>query len=185
MQAGRAEIAQLVERLLAKEEVAGSSPVFRSMNLHEGQQAPDFTLPDQNGTQHSLKQYRGSWVLLYFYPKDDTPGCTQEACTLRDNFPHFQNLKAVVLGISVDSVAKHKKFADKYELPFTLLADEQKTVVEQYGVWGQRSFVGIKYDGISRTSFLINPEGMIAKIYYDVEPASHATEVLRDIEQTV
>lgn len=153
------------------------------MDLHEGQKAPDFQLSDQDGVEHSLTEYRGGWVLLYFYPKDDTPGCTQEACALRDNLPHFHDLKATVLGISVDSVAKHKKFADKHELPFTLLADEEKTVVEQYGVWGERTFVGIKYLGTARTSFLINPEGVIAKIYENVEPDAHALEVLTDIKQ--
>lgn len=150
------------------------------MDLHIGQQAPDFRLPDQDGVEHSLSDYRGSWVLVYFYPKDDTPGCTKEACAIRDTFPDFQNLKVTVLGISVDSVAKHKKFVDKYELPFTLLSDEQKKVVEQYGVWGQKKFMGRTYMGTARTSFLINPDGMIAKIYRNVTPATHAVEVLAD-----
>ena len=109
--------------------------------------------------------------MLYFYPKDDTPGCTTEACTLRDNFPSLKKLKIVVLGISTDSTDSHKKFADKYKLPFTLLADEDKKVVEKYGVWQEKSMYGRKYYGIVRNSYLINPEGKIVKIYKKVKPA--------------
>lgn len=146
-----------------------------------GQTAPNFSLPDQEGKEHSLSSYTGKWVLVYFYPKDDTPGCTTEACKMRDNFPHIQNKKLVVLGISTDSVDSHKKFAQKYELPFTLLADEGKTVVNQYGVWGEKSFMGKKYMGTNRTSFLINPDGQIVKVYEKVNPAVHAEEVLADL----
>ncbi len=149
--------------------------------LEIGASAPAFTLPAQDGKTHALKDYAGSWVLLYFYPKDDTPGCTVEACALRDNFPKFKKLKAVVLGVSVDPVKKHAKFAEKYELPFTLLADEKKEVVEAYGVWGKKKFMGREYMGTKRWSFLINPEGKIAKIYEDVKPAQHAEEVLKDL----
>ena len=146
--------------------------------LKENQKAPLFELLDQNGEVHKLKDYLGQWVLIYFYPKDDTPGCTKEACAIRDNFPDFKKLKIVVLGISADSVASHKKFVDKYKLPFTLLADESKQVVEKYGVWGKKKFLGKEYMGIRRTSFLINPEGKIVKIYEDVKPDVHAEEVL-------
>lgn len=152
------------------------------MTLKIGQKAPAIKLPDQNGKIHELKDYSGQWVLVYFYPKDDTPGCTKEACALRDNFPKFKKLKAVVLGISIDSVKRHEKFATKYELPFTLLADENKEVVEKYGVWAEKSMYGRKYMGILRTSFLIDPTGKIAKIYEGVKPEAHAEEVLADLQ---
>lgn len=132
---------------------------------------------------HTLKEYRGKWVVLYFYPKDDTPGCTVEACQFRDNFPKFKRSKAVVLGVSVDPVKKHAKFAAKYELPFTLLADEEKEVVNLYGVWAKKKFMGREYMGILRTSFLINPQGKIAKVYESVKPETHAEEVLADIRK--
>lgn len=144
--------------------------------------APEFTLPDQDGKNHSLTDYRGKWVLLYFYPKDDTPGCTIEACTIRDQFADFQNIGAVVLGISTDSVASHKKFATGYNLPFTLLADVNKEVVGAYGVFGEKKFMGRTYMGTSRTSFLISPEGNIAKVYEKVKPESHAAEVIADLK---
>jgi thioredoxin-dependent peroxiredoxin len=146
-----------------------------------GQQAPDFTLPDQNGEPHTLSSYRGKWVLLYFYPKDDTPGCTIEACTIRDQFQDFEKINAVVLGVSTDSVASHKKFEKKYELNFPLLADEMKEVVGTYGVFGEKKFLGKTYMGIRRTSFLIDPEGKIAKVYEGVKPLVHAKEVLADL----
>lgn len=146
-----------------------------------GQQAPEFTLPDQDGAKHALSSYLGKWVLLYFYPKDDTPGCTIEACTIRDQFKDFQKINAVVLGVSTDSVASHKKFALAYELPFTLLADENKEVVGQYGVFGEKKFMGRTYMGTSRTSFLIDPSGKVAKVYEKVKPELHAAEVLADL----
>jgi peroxiredoxin Q/BCP len=149
--------------------------------LVAGSVAPDFTLPDQEGTKHTLSQYRGQWVLLYFYPKDDTPGCTKEACMIRDSFPDFRALDIVVLGVSVDGVASHKKFAQKYELPFILLADEEKTVVNLYHVWAKKKFLGREYLGTLRMSFLIDPTGVIAKVYDNVKPAVHAAEVLADI----
>ena len=149
----------------------------------QGTKAKNFTLPDQEGKLHTLKDYLGKWVVLYFYPKDDTPGCTVEACQFRDNLPKFKRSKAVVLGVSVDAVKKHAKFVTKYELPFTLLADEEKKVVELYGVWAKKKFMGREYMGILRTSFLINPEGKIAKVYEDVKPAEHALEVLKDIKE--
>ena len=145
--------------------------------------APDFKLPDQDEKIHSLKDYKGQWVLLYFYPKDDTPGCTKEACAIRDSFPSFGKLKAAVLGVSVDSVKSHKKFADKYELPFTLLSDEKKKVVKLYGVWDKKKMMGREYMGILRTSFLIDPQGKIVKIYENVKPEIHAGEVLADLKK--
>jgi len=151
------------------------------MKLEEKQKAPDFTLPDQGGAAHTLSDYRGSWVVVYFYPKDNTPGCTKEACAFRDSFPDFKKLKAVVLGVSVDSVGSHDKFAARHELPFTLLSDEEKKVVKAYGVWGKKKFMGREYMGTVRTSFLIDPDGAIAKIYRKVKPAEHADEILADL----
>jgi len=147
-----------------------------------GERAPEFTLPDQDGQERSLADYRGGFVLLYFYPKDGTPGCTAQACAIRDRFSDFAARGAAVLGVSVDSAASHRKFADKHKLPFTLLSDEEKTVVRRYGVWRKKKFMGKEFDGIVRTSFLIDPEGKIAKVYERVKPATHAEEVLADIE---
>jgi peroxiredoxin Q/BCP len=136
--------------------------------------APEFTLPDQDGTLHRLSDSHGQWVLLYFYPKDDTPGCTTEACAIRDQFPQFNNARLKVFGVSTDAVESHKKFAAKYGLPFPLLSDKEKDVVKRYGV---QSLIGTK-----RSSFLIDPEGRIAKIYTNVKPPQHASEVLTDLE---
>lgn len=147
----------------------------------EGKKAPAFSLPVQDGKTHTLSEYAGKWVLLYFYPKDDTPGCTVEACTIRDQFQDFKKIKAVVLGVSTDSVASHKRFADAYELPFTLLADADKKLVNKYGVWGEKNMMGRKYMGTKRTSFLIAPDGKIAKVYQNVKPPVHAEQVLKDI----
>lgn len=148
-----------------------------------GKTAPDFALLDQDGKSHSLKEYKGKWVLLYFYPKDDTPGCTIEACTIRDQFADFKKIKAIVLGVSTDSVASHKKFATGYNLPFTLLADEHKEVVGKYGVFGEKKFMGRTYMGTKRTSFLIDPKGKIAKVYEKVKPLTHAAEVVADLKE--
>jgi peroxiredoxin Q/BCP len=147
-----------------------------------GSLAPLFTLPDQNGEERPLASYKGQWVLLYFYPKDDTPGCTKEACAIRDAFPNFDAKKIVVLGISPDTVKSHKKFEEKYALPFTLLADTDKEVANLYGVWGPKKFMGREYEGVMRTSFLIKPDGTIAKVYEKVKPEIHADEVLTDLE---
>ncbi len=155
------------------------------MPLSAGNKAPDFSLPDQDGKIHALKDYAGKVVLLYFYPKDDTPGCTVEACTIRDSWGKFKKAGVVVLGMSVDTVVKHKKFADKYELPFTLLADVEKEVVNAYGVWAKKKFMGREYMGIKRWSFLIGADGKILKIYEDVKPSDHADEVLADAKAMV
>ena len=151
--------------------------------LKEGNIAPDFTLSDQDDKNHKLSDYKGKWVLLYFYPKDDTSGCTKEACMIRDELPNFKKLKVSVLGVSVDSVKSHKKFAEKYGLPFALLSDEDKKVVDKYGVWAEKSMYGRKYMGTLRTSFLINTNGKIAKIYKKVKPEIHAGEVLSDLKE--
>jgi peroxiredoxin Q/BCP len=146
-----------------------------------GDRAPDFSLPDQDGKVHTLSHYAGKWVLVYFYPRDNTPGCTTEACAIRDDFDNFEKIDAVVLGISTDSVASHKKFADEYKLPFTLLADTEKEVVKAYGVYGEKSMMGKMFMGVKRSSFLIRPDGTIAKVYEKVKPADHSAEVLADI----
>ena len=151
------------------------------MALHAGDIAPDFTLSDQHNQPHALSAYRGKWVLLYFYPKDDTPGCTKEACAFRDHFPAFQQLALPVFGISVDSVKSHDKFVKKYDLPLTLLADENKEVVRLYGVWEKKMRCGRESEGTNRWSFLIAPDGTIAKIYEKVKPEQHAEDVLRDV----
>jgi thioredoxin-dependent peroxiredoxin len=150
-----------------------------------GEKAPDFTLPDQNGVIHSLSDYHGKWVLIYFYPKDNTPGCTKEACLIRDAFPAFQKLTCAVLGISTDTEKSHKKFEEKFSLPFPLLADTLKTVVKAYGVWAPKKFMGREFLGTLRTSFLINPEGIIVKVYEKVKPPVHAEEVLADLESRI
>ena|SRR3989344_5265469 len=152
------------------------------MQLKIGDGAPNFTLPDQDGKTHTLAEYAGTWLLLYFYPKDNTPGCTKEACMMRDDFTGFKKLKVQVVGVSVDSVKSHKKFADEYKLPFTLLSDEGKELVNLYGVWGKKKFMGKEYDGTFRMSFLINPKGVIEKIYTNVKPAEHSKEVLEDLK---
>ncbi|MEK7151033.1 MAG: thioredoxin-dependent thiol peroxidase [Patescibacteria group bacterium] len=152
------------------------------MKLKIGDNAPDFNLLDEDENNRSLFNYKGKWILLYFYPKDDTPGCTKEACEIRDNFLEFKKLDVVVIGISTDSVKSHKSFVEKYNLPFTLLSDENKEVVNLYGVWGKKKFMGREYDGTFRTSFLINPKGKIEKIYENVKPAKHSKEVLLDLE---
>lgn len=147
----------------------------------EGSKAPAFTLPDENGKEHSLAEVKGSWLLLYFYPKDDTTGCTREACAIRDDIPQFGKLDATVWGVSADSQASHRKFSDKYSLPFRLLSDPDKKTINAYGVWGKKKFMGREYEGILRTSFLVDPSGKIAKVYEKVKPLEHAQEVLADL----
>lgn len=149
----------------------------------QGSLAPAFSLQDQTGATRSLKDYRGQWVLLYFYPKDDTPGCTKEACRFRDALPRFEGLKAVVLGVSKDSVESHARFAKKYGLPFTLLADPEHVVMDQYGAWGPKKFMGRTYDGTIRSSVLIDPTGKIAQVYPKVKPDEHADQVLADLKR--
>jgi peroxiredoxin Q/BCP len=149
--------------------------------MQPGELAPDFSLPDQDGTIHTLSSYRGKWVLLYFYPQDDTPGCTAEACGIRDEWEKFQKQDVVVLGVSPDAVASHKAFQEKYKLPFTLLADPDKTVLTPYDAWGERNNFGKITQGVKRSSVLINPEGKIIKHYAQVTPESHAKIVLSNL----
>jgi len=143
-----------------------------------GDPAPDFALDADDGSRISLADLRGQKVVLYFYPKDDTPGCTREACEFRDSHPRYQAKDAVVLGVSPDKVSKHQKFRDKYDLPFRLLADPEHEVAEKYGVWQQKSFMGRKFMGVARTTFLIDQEGRIEKVWEKVSPKGHAEEVL-------
>jgi thioredoxin-dependent peroxiredoxin len=148
------------------------------LQLKEGDVAPDFSTATSGGGKMSLADLKGKNVILYFYPRDDTPGCTKEACAFRDNFAEFKKRGAVVLGVSPDSVKSHDKFVDKFKLPFTLLADEEKKIVEAYGVWGEKKFMGRKYMGTHRVTFLIGPDGRIRKIWPQVKPDEHAAEVL-------
>ncbi len=146
--------------------------------LEEGKKAPNFELKDQNGKVVSLSDYKGKNIVLYFYPKDNTSGCTAEACNFRDEFPKFKNLKAVILGVSPDSVDSHKKFAEKYNLPFTLLSDEKKEVLGKYNVWKEKSMYGKKYMGVERTTYIIDVDGKIKKIFSKVKVPDHNKEVM-------
>jgi peroxiredoxin Q/BCP len=148
------------------------------MPIAEGIPAPDFTLPTDTGDTLTLSSMRGQWVVLFAYPKDDTSGCTVEACEFRDALPRFDASKAVILGISPDAVKSHVKFKAKYDLPYTLLADEEKSVLQAYDVWKEKSMYGKKYMGVERTTFLIDPQGQIAKVFSKVKPAGHAAEVM-------
>ena len=151
------------------------------MPIAEGTKAPDFTLPTDSGEELTLSSLKGQWVVLYAYPKDDTSGCTTQACEFRDLFPKFKKGKAVILGISPDPVKSHVKFKAKYELPFTLLADTEKTVLQAYDVWKEKSMYGRKYMGVERTTFVIDPKGKIVKVFEKVKPAGHAEEVMAAI----
>jgi peroxiredoxin Q/BCP len=146
--------------------------------LTEGTLAPDFTLPTDTGEPLTLSSLRGRWVVLYAYPKDDTSGCTTQACEFRDLFPRFDATRAVILGISPDSVKSHQKFKAKYQLPFTLLADEEKVALQAYDVWKEKSMYGRKYMGVERTTVVIDPEGRIARVFEKVKPAGHAALVM-------
>jgi peroxiredoxin Q/BCP len=152
--------------------------------LHEGDNAPAFSLPDQNGKIHKLADYKGRWIILYFYPKDMTPGCTTEACNFRDNYTTFTKQDVAILGISKDSPKRHSSFSTKYDLPFPLLSDEGNNVAETYGVWKEKSQYGRTYMGIARTTFLINPQQKIAKIYAKVDVKEHAREILTDLKNS-
>jgi len=150
------------------------------MTLDLNTPAPNFELGDQNGEPHKLSDYLGKRVVLYFYPKDDTPGCTAEACSFRDNYSVFKQNDIVILGVSADSAKSHAKFQEKYELPFTLLSDTDHTVSEAYGVWGLKKYMGREYFGINRTTFLIDEEGNLVKVYEKVKPAEHAQEIIEE-----
>jgi len=146
--------------------------------LQEGDAAPDFVTTDQNGNTVKLSDHSGSRVVLYFYPKDDTPGCTTEACSFRDGYGEYQRNGVTILGISPDSPKSHKKFQEKYALPFSLLADTDHKVCETYEVWGRKKFMGREYDGVFRTTFVIGSDGVLRKVFENVKPDGHAQEVL-------
>jgi len=148
------------------------------LKLKEGDLAPGFTAKANGGGEVCLSDFKGSNVILYFYPRDDTPGCTKEACAFRDDFALFKQRGAVVLGVSIDPARSHDRFVEKYKLPFTLVSDEDKKIVQAYGVWGEKRFMGRKYQGTHRVTFLIGPDGRIKKIWPTVKPAEHAKEVL-------
>jgi peroxiredoxin Q/BCP len=148
------------------------------MPIPAGNLAPEFTLLDENSKPRSLADFRGTPVVLYFYPKDDTPGCTTEACNFRDDYGEYTKAGVVIFGVSPDSPKAHTKFKAKYNLPFTLLADIEHQVCELYGVWGRKKFMGNEYDGVFRTTFVINADGLIVKVFENVKPDGHSKEVL-------
>ena len=153
------------------------------MSLKVGDKAPAFKLKNQDGETISLNDLKGKPVVLYFYPKDNTSGCTKEACNFRDEFPKFRKIKAEIIGVSADSVESHKKFADKYKLPFNLLSDEKEEVLEKYGVWQEKSMYGKKYMGIVRTTFVIGSDGKIKKIFPKVKVDNHNKEVMEALKK--
>jgi thioredoxin-dependent peroxiredoxin len=145
--------------------------------------APAFSLPDETGKICTLEDYASSWLVIYFYPKDDTPGCTKEACAIGEVYDDFAKLGVTVLGVSKDSPVSHVKFKEKYHLPFTLLSDESTEMMQAYEAWQQKSMFGKKYMGIARITYIVNPEGYIVKAYEKVTPADHALELLRDVKE--
>lgn len=153
--------------------------------LSIGTIAPDFTLQDQNGAHVSLHDYNDTHVLVYFYPKDDTPGCTKEACSIAEVYSDFETLNITVIGISKDSPKSHKKFAEKYNLPFRLLSDGEGKVIDAYGAWQNKSMFGRSFMGVARISYLLSPKGVIVKVYPNVDPATHALQILSDVKELI
>jgi len=151
------------------------------MPISSGIPAPDFELIDDTNTKRKLSDFRGKNVILYFYPKDDTPGCTKEACNFRDDYSAYEKAGVVILGVSPDTVESHVKFKKKFQLQFPLLADEEHAVCDLYGVWGPKKFLGKEYEGVLRTTFLIDESGNIKKVYEDVRPAEHSNQLLTDL----
>ncbi len=154
------------------------------MTILAGEKAPNFALADETNNIRQLSDYLGKSVVLYFYPKDDTPGCTKEACSFRDDYSAYEKAGVVILGVSPDSPKSHTRFKTKYNLPFTLLADEDHQVCEVYGVWGRKKLIGREYDGVFRTTFLIDPDGQILKIFENVRPAEHSAEILASLGES-
>ena len=153
------------------------------MKLDVGSEAPDFTVKDAEGVSVTLSEFRGKFVVLYFYPRADTPGCTREACAFRDNLPHFEGINAVILGVSADTEADQAKFARKYDLPFRLLADTEHGIADGYGAWVEKNNYGKKYMGIQRMTYIIAPDGKVAKVFPKVSVDGHAEEVLAALGQ--
>ena len=153
------------------------------MALAVNTKAPAFSLPDEAGKLRTDEEFRGRWFVLYFYPKDDTPGCTKEACGFRDAYNVFEKEHVSVVGISKDSPKSHSTFIQKYDLPFLLLSDESKATIQEYEAWGEKKFMGKSFQGVLRISYLIDPDGMIRKVYETVKPAEHAEEILNDVKE--
>lgn len=152
------------------------------MVLSVGQEAPEFELLDNEGNLHKLSDYRGQTIVVYFYPKDDTPGCTKEACSFRDAYADYKQAGVEIIGISPDSEKSHSRFIQKYELPFTLLSDPDHKVCEAFGVWGLKKYMGREYEGVFRTTFIIGPDGIIKRVFENVKPADHSQEVLAEVQ---
>ena len=148
-------------------------------------EAKDFNLPDQDGKFHKLSDYKGKWVVLYFYPKDDTPGCTKEACNFRDSLQGLQKLGVQILGVSKDPISSHKKFAEKYGLNFPILSDESKAVIKAYKSWGVKKFMGKEFEGVIRNTYLIDPKGKIKKFYEKVNPLTHASQIQSNLKSLI
>ena len=153
------------------------------MILTEGNKAPEFELKDSQGKTHTLADFAGQTVVIYFYPKDDTPGCTKEACSFRDSYKDFRDAGIEIIGISPDTEKSHKKFQQKYELPFILLSDPDHAVCEKYGVWGLKKNYGREYEGVFRTTFIIDPQGVIKRVFKNVKPSDHSQEVLQAMQE--
>lgn len=151
--------------------------------LKVGDRAPTFTLKDQDGRSHQLSDYAKSWVVLYFYPRDNTPGCTKEACSFRDSIDVLRNINTEVIGISKDSILSHQSFIDRYNIPFTLLSDPEKEIIKKYGAWQKKNSFGREYYGTHRMTYLIDPKGKIAKIYKTVNPLKHVDQVIADLSK--
>jgi peroxiredoxin Q/BCP len=154
------------------------------MIIQAGTQAPDFELMDDSNQPQKLSNFRGKVVILYFYPKDDTPGCTTEACNFREDYSEYERLGITILGISPDTVKSHSKFKAKYHLPFKLLADIDHKICDIYGTWGPKKFMGKSYEGVLRTTFIISPEGIIQQVYENVKPAEHSNEILKSLKES-
>lgn len=152
-------------------------------NIQAGNPAPHFSLADETGAIRKLSDFQGQTIVLYFYPKDDTPGCTTEACNFRDDYSTYEQAGVTILGVSPDSPKSHAKFKEKFNLPFSLLADEDNAVCEQYGVWGPKKFMGREYMGVLRTTFVIGPDGVVKKVFENVKPADHSAEVLAAVRE--
>ncbi len=152
------------------------------MKVKENDKAPNFKLPNQDGEPRKLTDFKGNWLLIYFYPRDNTPGCNKEACAMQSHLQKFNKLDLSVVGVSADSAKSHRKFADKFDLTFDLLSDEEQVMLKEYGVWGKKKFMGKEYMGITRSSCLVNPKGRVAKVYPKVKPEEHAAEVLADVK---
>ena len=151
--------------------------------LKEGDIAPSFSFHNADGTSHSTDDLKGTTFVVYFYPRDDTPGCTKEACGFRDQWEKFQEAEVTVIGVSADSEESHNKFRNKYDLPFALAADEDKAIVQAYGTWGEKSMMGRTYQGIHRVTYLVDTDGRIAKVYPKVKPNEHAEQILQDLDR--